>query len=376
MAGFECATGVNRHGEVFDQICATEHDRFVDSDYALLAAAGLRTVRDAIRWPLVDRKGHFDFASVAPFVAAARRRGIEVIWDLFHYGYPEDVDLFHRDTSARFAEYCRAAARYVHSHSPGPHYFTPVNEGSYFSWAAGEVGRFAPHQKKRGYELKMALARAALAAIPAIREACPGARIVNVDPICRVAAPFNASRDVHEEIAAFNEGAVFQFLDVLAGRLHPDFGGSLGALDIVGINYYSTNQWELGHDTEPLACDDPRRVPLADIVREVACRYDCPLAITETAGCDADRSSWFEAVSRTAFELLSDGVELVGVCLYPILGMPDWHERGVWTRMGAWDLELEGGRLVRRPHEPLLEALRDAQAALPVRRLRRAGGTR
>ena len=43
MAGFECATGVNAHGQWIDQIEATEHDRFADEDYARLADARLFT---------------------------------------------------------------------------------------------------------------------------------------------------------------------------------------------------------------------------------------------------------------------------------------------------------------------------------------------
>jgi hypothetical protein len=376
MAGFECATGVNACGEWIDQIEATEHERFVDEDYALLARHGLFTAREAIRWPLVDRCGRYDFGSVTPFLRAARRHGIELIWDLFHYGYPPDVDLFHPDMPARFAEYCRAAARYVRAHSPGPYYFTPVNEASYFSWAGAEVGRFAPHQKHRGFELKIALARATLAAVPAILDACPGARIVNVDPICRMVSRGEPSAEEAERVRHFNEQAVFEFFDIVSGRLFPELGGSPETLDVVGFNYYATNQWELGRETVPLADDDPRRVPLADIVRGIVRRYERPLVITETSDCDGRRSAWLDAMSRTALELLDDGIALEGVCIYPILGMLDWHERGTWIRMGAWDLEPENGRLARKPVEPVLRALEAARAALPRPRSRRAAGMR
>jgi beta-glucosidase/6-phospho-beta-glucosidase/beta-galactosidase len=376
MAGFECATGVNERGEWIDQIQATEHDRFVDHDYALLARQGIATAREAVRWPLVDKRGRYDFRSVAPFIAAARRHRIELIWDLFHYGYPLDVDLFHPDMPARFAEYCRAVARYIHAHSPGPYWFTPVNEPSYFSWAGGEVGRFAPHQKQRGFELKVALTRAALAAIPAIRDACPGARIVNVDPICRVVAPAEEGSEGVARARSFNEHAVFQFFDMVSGRMMPELGGSPGALDVVGLNYYAVNQWELGRECIPLADDDPRRVPLADIVRGVVARYGRPIVITETSDCDDRRSAWLAGIARTARELLDDGVDLGGVCIYPILGMLDWHDRGTWLRMGAWDLELDGGRLVRKPNEAVLGALRAAQGSLTSHRPRRVAGAR
>jgi hypothetical protein len=222
----------------------------------------------------------------------------------------------------------------------------------------------------------VALARAALAAIPAIRDACPGARIVNVDPICRMVPPAGASSEAVAGVHAFNRHAVFQFFDMVAGRLLPELGGSLDALDIVGLNYYATNQWELGCEGTGLPDDDPRRVPLADIVRDVAERYGRPVAITETSDCDERRGGWLHGISRTVLELLDDGVELCGVCIYPILGMLEWHDRNVWVRMGAWDLESQDGRLVRKPYQPMLDALRDAQASLPSLGLRRAAGVR
>lgn len=367
MAGFECATGRNAHGEWIDQVEATQHDRYADEDYALIAAAGLETAREAIRWPLADVRGRYDFRSVTPFLRAARTHDVEIIWDLFHYGYPEDVDLFHASFPERFAEYCHAAARFIHRHAPGPYYFTPVNEGSFFAWAGGEVGLFAPHQKGRGFELKVALARAALAAIPAILSACPGARIVNVDPVCRVVPPAGASREVVLEAEAFNRGAVFEFLDMLAGKLMPDLGGSPERLDVVGLNYYATNQWELGSHTGPLAPDDPRRVSFALLVSEVFERYGNPVVVTETGHCDGMRCGWMNDIADAACELLDSGVPLLGVCLYPILGMPEWHDRATWARMGAWDLEFTDGKLERRPHEPLLDALRRAHELLSKR---------
>src|SRR5690606_21982968 len=52
---------------------------------------------------------------------------------------------------------------------------------------------------------------------------------------------------------------------------------------------------------------------------------------------------------------------LGGICLYPILGMPEWHDRSQWAHMGLWDLEREQNVLERRVCAPMLEALRQAQ---------------
>jgi hypothetical protein len=370
LAGFECATGYNMHGEWIDQIAATEHDLHCDADYARLEEVGIHAVREAIRWPLVDRNGRYDFSSVEPFIAAARRHRFDVVWDLFHYGYPDELDLFSDDFPDRFAEYCNAAARFVRARSAGTCYFTPINEPSYFAWAAGEVGRFAPHARGRGFELKKALARAAVRGIDAIRSACPDARIVNIDPICRV-VPSDDSQGAVEHARRFNEEWVYEFWDMVSGRMSPELGGSPERLDIVGLNYYWTNQWELGREGVPLADDDPRRVPLADLVRTAWRRYGTDVVITETSAFGNARAPWIHELSTMAERLLEEGVALGGICLYPILSMPEWHARDQWARMGLWDLEKEQNTLERKTCIPMLEALAHAQerrieaAALP-----------
>ncbi|MEN3355937.1 MAG: hypothetical protein V7640_4095 [Betaproteobacteria bacterium] len=364
LAGFECATGYNMHGEWIDQVAATEHDLHVDADYSRLAEIGIYAVREAIRWPLVDRAGTYDFSTVQPFVNAALRYDFDVIWDLFHYGYPDDADPFSSAFSERFADYCHAAACFVRQRMERVCYFTPVNEPSYLAWAAGEVGRFAPHARGRGFELKVALARAALRGIAAIRDACPTARIVNVDPVCRV-VPNGSDPAAVEHARKFNDEWVFEFWDMVSGRIMPELGGTPENLDIVGLNYYWTNQWELGREGVPLADDDPRRVPLADLVRAAWERYRTDVVITETSALGEARAPWIRELSLMAEQLLDEGVPLDGICLYPILSMPEWHAPGQWARMGLWDLEHDQDVLRRKTHAPMLQALRAAQRRQP-----------
>ncbi|MBA3684298.1 MAG: glycoside hydrolase [Planctomycetes bacterium] len=361
IAGFECATGYNARGAWFDQIAATHHDTHADQDYARLVEVGIHGAREAIRWPVVDRgQGRYDFASVEPFVLAADRHGVEVIWDLFHYGYPVDLDPLSDGFIAAFAEYCHACATWIAQRTQGTCYFTPVNEPSFFAWAAGHAGRFAPHLTGKGWEMKVAMARAGIAGINAIRAACPAARIVNVDPLCRVVAPRDRP-DLAEAVAHFNDRAVFESWDMLAGTMMPELGGSRRHLDIVGMNYYWTNQWELTRDECPLAEDDPRRAPLRDLIRAVHVRYGGELMITETAHVDDMRPAWMLRVAEECEALLAEGVPLRAACLYPILGMPEWHEPERWTRMGLWDVADERASKCRIVHQPMLDALRQAQ---------------
>jgi hypothetical protein len=374
LGGFECATGFNRHGEWIDQVAATKHDLHVDEDYRRLREVGIAAAREAIRWPLVDLgRGRYDFSSVAPFLRSSREHGVEVIWDLFHYGYPQGVDLFAAEFPHRFADYCYAAARYVAARTDGRCYFTPVNEPSFFAYSGGERGLFAPYCQGRGWELKVSLVRAAIAGIDAIRAACPGARMVNADPLCHVAAHPGAPAEEVEEARDFNDRLVFQTWDMLCGRLLPELGGSREHLDIIGINYYWTNQWEwriplVNGIVPPLEDDDPRRLSLSELVRRVWRRYGGELMISETSHVGDRRASWLREVAHECEALLAEGMPLRGICLYPILGMPEWHAQDEWTSMGLWDphhADCPGGDPCDCPArvrcETMLEALQEAQ---------------
>jgi len=359
-AGFECATGYNANGDWIDQVSATHHDKHADEDYRRLLDVGIHAAREAVRWPLVDRRGRYDFSSVEPFLQASRKHGIDIIWDLFHYGYPDDLDIFSPEFIKRFAAYCDACARHLCSQSQKVSYFTPINEPSYFSWAAGDAERFAPHCRGRSKELKIQLVRAAIAGINAIRAVIPDARIINVDPICRM-VPSQDQPELAAEVEEYNNQVVFECWDMMSGRVHPELGGSREHLDIVGINYYWTNQWEVGRPELPLPDSDPRAVPLRDLIRRVWERYGGELLITETAHVDEKRAGWIHYVAGEAEALLEEGIPLRGICLYPILGMPEWHEPHRWTLMGLWDIVHRQATLCRELCSPMSEALRTAQ---------------
>jgi hypothetical protein len=192
----------------------------------------------------------------------------------------------------------------------------------------------------------------------------PDARIVNVDSLCHVVTPFD-QLDLQSEADEFNHGAVMQGWDMLAGRLLPELGGSPRHLDIIGINYYWTNQWELHRPGLPLDDCDPRRLPLRQLVRAGWERYGAAgILITETSHVGDMRPVWLRELADECAALLVAGVPLRGVCLYPVLGMPEWHKRDEWTRMGLWDLLPADDVLARVPHEPTLAALREAQSLL------------
>src|SRR5690242_613896 len=136
IAGFECSCQINSHGKRVDMTAALRHDELAAQDYAMLGALGIRTARDGVRWHLVDRGGSYDFSSFTPMVKAARETGTQVIWDVCHYGWPDDIDLFSAEFLHRFARFAGAVAHIVKEESGETPMFSPVNEINFFAWAA------------------------------------------------------------------------------------------------------------------------------------------------------------------------------------------------------------------------------------------------
>lgn len=360
IAGFDCTAGYNACNIRINHTAATQHDIFLAEDYRRLQEVGIHAAREGICWSDVDCRGHYDFSSVRSILNASKRYDIEIIYDLCHFGYPEDLNVFSREFARRFADYCYAVARYIAANTDGMCYFTPINEPSYFSWAAGHAGMFAPHLIEQGFDLKVCLVDAAIQGINAIRAVCSNARIVNVDPVCRVVAPIGQP-ELQQQCDEFNAVAVFQSWDMLCGRLLPELGGTRAHLDIIGVNYYWTNQWEWDSPETPLSDNDTRRWPLHKMIGNVWERYGGDLIITETSHIDERRADWLSEITCEAEVMLGQNIPLHGICLYPILGMPKWHAQDEWLNMGLWDLVSESGMLKRIPYGPMICALKKSQ---------------
>src|SRR4051812_35171869 len=121
MGGFESSCHVNEAGVRLDMLQATQHDRFVVQDYRGLRTMGLGGARDTVRWHRVEvAAGVFDFSSVDPYVQAADDAGVEVVWDLLHYGWPDGLDIYSDAFVTRFAGFCAATARHLRDRVSAP----------------------------------------------------------------------------------------------------------------------------------------------------------------------------------------------------------------------------------------------------------------
>lgn len=323
QGGFECSTHRLRSGRRLDLIAATGHDTRAEGDYCQLARMGLRTFRDGVRWHLVERQpGRHDLSSFRPMAAAAVRAGAQVIWDLMHYGWPDDIDIWAPAFVDRFAAFARAAATTWRETTDEVPFWCPVNEISFLSWGGGDVGRLNPFALGRGFELKVQLARASIAAMHALRDVDPRARFVHCEPLIAVHHDPATGRPGSE--AEGWHQAQFQAFDLISGRILPQIGGDPSLLDVVGVNYYSFNQWM--HGGPSIDLDHPVYRPLSSLLFETYARYGRPLLIAETGVEDGRRAPWFRYVMAEVARARARGVPVEGVCLYPILNYPGWND--------------------------------------------------
>ncbi|CAN5306254.1 beta-glucosidase [soil metagenome] len=323
LAGFECSTHRRRDGVRLDVARGARHDAFAATDYALAFAHGMRTARDGLRWHLIETApGLYDWSSWTPMVEAADATGIRVIWDLWHYGTPDDIDIWSDSFVDRLVNFARAAARRHQTLSDRPPLWCPLNEMSFFAFIAGEVGDFHPYGLQRGHELKRQLVRAGVQVARALREVDPRCRLLWAEPLIHIAPVTLGEIDVR---AARDANLTqYQAFDMIAGRMDAELGGSPDLLDIVGCNFYPHNQWRQHGATLPLGHHDYR--PLSDMLHETWARYGRPVIVAETGAEGSARAPWLHYVCQEVAEAREAGADIGGICLYPVTSYPGWDD--------------------------------------------------
>lgn len=380
QAGFECSTHRVRRTRRLDLVAATFHDLHAQADYAALRRLGISTVRDGLRWHLIEaQENHYEWASVQNQLSAARDHGMQVLWDLCHYGWPAHLDIWQPAFVEHFARYAGAAASRISEVLGDGQFYCPVNEISFWAWAGGDVGLFNPWGKGRGMELKKQLVRATLAGMEAIRAVDREARFVLVDPAIHVVAA-SAPR---QSAARHACRAQFEAWDMIAGRKARELGGAQDMLDIIGVNYYPNNQWVIRGRTIPRG--SPRYRPFRDILSENWKRYGRPLFVAETGTEGEGRVDWLRYVCDEVEAAIQDGVPVEGICLYPVTDYPGWADarhcpcgllgipdgagrRAIYTPL-AEELQRQTQRfaaLTRHAFLPVHALPHDCQAAAPV----------
>lgn len=343
QGGFEGADHVTRQGIALSMTESNDHLQQAADDYRALAAMNIRTVRETVGWRLCDTAQGYDFSSVHARMRAASEAGVQICWTICHYGWPTGIDPFHPFFIPRFARFCGALAATLASDYDAPPVYSPVNEISFTSWAMA-VGFFPSSigpGHKTGLLARQQLVRATLAACDAIWQADPGARIMHCDPLIHIGSP-GEDPGLVAVVKEENE-AQFHAWDMICGRREPALGGSPRYLDLIGANYYHDNQWEYGSNH----CyfwhlGDARRIPFHQMLTTLARRYERPVLIAETSHVGSGRGAWLQHIGAEAAQAVSQGVELLGICLYPVIDRPDWEDASRWHQSGLWDVSQDG----------------------------------
>jgi len=325
---------------------------------------GIGVVRESVRWPVVDKgHGRYDWSSLDPLIAAMNDCRITAIWDLCHYGFPDDCDPFSESCRNRFVDYCRAVAERIVTRTNGPYFFTPINEITFFSAAATDMGWMYPFAKGRYAEFKRSLCRMAIDGVKALREVDAQARMVHVDPIIHEVPPPDRP-DLADEAWEQAYEQAYEAWDMLFGKKDPELGGSPEILDIVGVNVYNFSQAQMNTDKSRavLGPRDPRRKPLGEMLKYAWDRYQRPIIIGETSGYQDKRAEWLRMTMEESMKALNSGINLQGVCLYPSVDIPDWQTQE-WAKIGIYDIE-DSTTCERIPCDAYIEELRNWQKLL------------
>jgi hypothetical protein len=331
---------------------STRHIELASLDYARLSALGMRAAREGVSWTRSERRPrHFDFSSVLPRLSAARGHGVQVCWDLMHFGYPDHVDIFAPDFPERMARYAGQFARFLASEADPPFMLSPINEISFFAWAGGDVRCMNPFEAARGMELKVQLVLATIQAIEAVRHVLPSARFLQPEPVIQI-VPNPGQPKTFAKVESDNL-LQYQTWDMLTGRVWPRLGGHPKYLDIVGVNFYPDNQFMPDGTTIPLGHEAYK--PFARMLREVHARYGRPMVVSETGSEGSARAPWLRYVAQQCAEAMRGGCELHGLTLYPILNHPGWNDER-HCHNGLWDYADASGE--REAYEPLLQEIR------------------
>jgi beta-glucosidase/6-phospho-beta-glucosidase/beta-galactosidase len=354
MGGFECADHINRSGIRVNLLKETDHYNQVFLDYQLLKSVGITTVREGICWSEVEKVPYqYDFSEVKNRILTANQLNIQQLWDVCHFGYPSDMMPTHPLFTDRFSKLCTAFARFYAEHTNRTLFVVPINEISFLSWHSGEVRGTVPFSIGSGFDIKYHLCKAAIKGIEAIKAIIPTARIMTIEPLIKIHPNYETGEIEH--IDSFNENQ-YQAMDMIGGRLLPELGGRPEYLDIIGVNYYYNNQWIHNGMKLNWPTQHPQYMNFSKLLIDVKNRYNRPMLVSETGHFGTLRDLWLTEITHECLEAMQSGVDLQGICIYPVLDRPDWDDLTNYCQCGLWDL---GANKQRVPHQPYIDTLLD-----------------
>jgi hypothetical protein len=313
-----------------DEVSLIRHDEFLEVDHQLMASIGCVGIRDGARWYVSNpAPGCYDWTWLDRVVASANKHRLKLYLDLWHYGFPDWMDILSPDAPLQFAEFAAQIARRY----PSLEYYCVCNEPSLLVELGGRLGKWSPFlQKKDPSVFRRQVSRMIIEASKSILEIKPDAVLV-------IPEPWHATDRISEE----DQAAV---LDTVLGLRDPHLGGCHGLVTIIGLNHYRDSTLPPFHR---LLINAQKRWPSKQ------------LWITETSGppqgwAQAEWFWWMLAETRLA---AMSGIHIPVFTWAPAISMYDWVHERVQLHNGIWIIGENGERL---PNGKTLEALELARS--------------
>jgi hypothetical protein len=309
-----------------DEVALIRHDEFLETDYQLMQSIGCKGVRDAARWYRTHpAPGKFDWAWIDQMAEVAAKYGQVLYLDLWHYGYPDWLDILSPDAPKHFADFAHAiATRY-----PALTHYCICNEPSLLVELGGRQGVWTPFLKgdEAAEVFRKQICRLIIQASEAVLAVNPNALLI-------LPEPWHAT----ERNPEHNQAAV---IDSVLGRRDPELGGRDALVTIIGLNHYR----------------DSTLPPFHRLLINAARRYPTkPLWLTETSGPPMgwQQAEWFWwMMAETRLARLS-GANIPVFTWAPAISMYDWVDETQQLHNGIWIIDERGQRL---PNGHIVDAL-------------------
>jgi hypothetical protein len=308
-----------------DEVKLIRHDEFLEHDYQLMKDIGCVGIRDAARWYIThSAPGKFDWIWLDKVVESAQKIGLVLYLDLWHYGYPDWLNIMNTDAPVHFAEF---ASQIAHRYPAITHYCVSNEPSLLVDWG-GRLGRWRPFQRRKDTtELRRQICKMIIAASKAILDIRPEAQLI-------LPEPWHATDSIPEDTQA-------AVLDTVMGLRDADLGGTPELVTVVGLNHYRDS-------TIP-----PFHQRLLDAKKRWT---EKPLWFTETSGPPTgwQQTEWFWwMLAETRLANLA-GAKIPVFTWAPAISMYDWFDEKKHLKNGIWVIEQDGRRT---PNSKMLEAI-------------------
>lgn len=395
--GIECT--VNRVGDSYrDQLKYAGHYSR-EGDLEAIASLGIKKLRFPILWEqhVQEEGGCINWDWTSKQLDQLTSLGVQPIAGLLHHGSgPVFTDLMDPLFPEKFAAYALEVAEKF----PWLEYYTPINEPLTTARFSGLYGLWYPHESKGKSFARMLInqCRGIILAMKAIRSINPHAKLLQTEDLGKT-----YSTPALEYQARFENTRRWLSYDLICGKVNKrhSMRGYLLRLgitkeeldffltnpfppDIMGFNYYITSERFLdnnlvaypGHiaggngrhsyvDIEAVRVPIRKSTGLRTLIREAWKRFHIPIAITEVhIGCTREEQlRWLYETWNTSQELLADGITIVAVTPWALLGSFDWNSlltrENLHYETGAFDVS--GGILRSTALAPLILSMSKGQ---------------